>query len=326
MRIFFSLCITFGLITGGIQTAFAGQFSDISEDHPYYSAIESLAHVGVLEGYDDGTFRPDQLVNRAEALKIILTSEGVQIDKGLYSTGFFDVPLDSWYAGFVMEGLFRAIVSGNPDGSFAPARNVNEAEYLKMTLITSEIDLSQHENISSAIAIDVQPGQWYTPYMSYAKTVGLIFPNLDDTLEPGKQLNRGECAQITYKLALMKAGGNSQKMLFITEAKLVDALVKIHNDNIVGALKLSEDAIAYSNLALQEEPDSSVIKATNLIAKAFKKLFLAYEAGLIQDTDQIKALVNDAITLASEAVSTNSSANYFAQKIEEHSKALLAQI
>lgn len=57
-----------GIILGAIPTALATTttFSDVSESDWYYEAVESLAGLGIIEGYEDGTYKPSSNVNRAE--------------------------------------------------------------------------------------------------------------------------------------------------------------------------------------------------------------------------------------------------------------------
>jgi hypothetical protein len=309
-----------------VPLVFAGTFSDVDETNPYYTAIENLANSNIIQGYDDGTFKPGQEVNRAEALKIILKSANMEVGTGLFNTGFPDVPIDSWYAGYVMQGLMLGIINGNPDGTFAGARTVNTSEYLKMTLETYNTDISKHLNLAVWIASDTPPDEWYSPYLSYGKTIGLIYPDLENNLYPSKNLTRGECAQIIYKILLIQNGGEAQKMVSIAETKLVDAIISIHNDDIPGALNDAEAALYYSETALNTKPDSTAIKATNLIAQAFQRLFYAYEAGLSQNTQEIISLVQEANGLANQAVDENESATYFAEKIKEYGEALLNQL
>src|SRR5690606_1908457 len=92
-----------GILSVTVSAVTAAAFSDVPATSPYYSSVEALTQAGVIEGYEDGTFRPDQPVNRAEAIKMVLAGIGVEVGNGLYNTGFSDVPLDIWYAGYVME-------------------------------------------------------------------------------------------------------------------------------------------------------------------------------------------------------------------------------
>lgn len=313
-------------IIAGTPLASAQTFSDVPFSSPYYSAIESLVQAGVLQGYDDGTFKPERTVNRAEALKMVLLSAGISVNKGLFQTGYPDVPLDAWYAGYVMEGTLRGIVEGNPDGSFAGDRTVNKAEFLKMVTQTFQVDLLVHQNLTTPVSADVASNSWFAPYLSYAKTVGLTYPTLDDRLDPGKLLTRGECAQIVHKMGLIKFGGPAQESLAIAEAKLIDALVRIYNDDIAGALSRADEALYYSNEGLTKEPESSAVQSTHLIAQAFQQLFYGYNAGLEGSYAQVVVFVDEAKHLADQAITINESAQFFATKIYQHGDTLLEQL
>lgn len=306
--------------------ASAQTFSDVPSSSAYYLAVESLVKGGVLQGYEDGTFRPSQSVNRAEALKMILLSAGINVNKGLFQTGFPDVPLDAWYAGYVMEGSLRGIVQGNPDGTFAGDRTVNKAEFLKIVTQTFEVDLSAHQNLTAPVAADVSENDWFAPYLSYAKTVGLTYSTLDNKLDPGKLLSRGECAQIVHKMGIIKFGSPGQESLAISEAKLIDALVRIYNDDVAGAISRADEALYHADQALKLEPESSAVQATHLISQAFQKLFFAYNAGLEDSYAQVVLFVNEAKALADQATATNKSAQFFATKIHEHGDELLSQL
>lgn len=318
--------ITAFFIIAGTPLATAQTFSDVPISSAYYLAIEALVQSGVLQGYEDGTFRPNQSVNRAESLKMILASAGIKVNKGLFQTGFPDVELDAWYAGHVMEGSLRGIVQGNPDGTFAGARTVNKAEFIKMVTKTFQVNLSAHQNLSAAVAVDVGANDWFTPYMSYGKTIGLAYPTTENKLNPGKLLARGECAQIVYKMALIKFGGAAQESLAIAEAKLIDALVRIYNNDISGAISRANEALLQSEKALAVEPSSTTVQATYLLSKAFQKLFFAYNAGLEESYAQVALFVNEAKSLADQAVETNKSAQVFATSIYQHGDTLLSQI
>jgi len=114
-------------------------------------ASEGAAYVitaydmGVINGYDDGTFKPDNLVNRAEALKMIfkLTGDDVAQKYGdelldyyyLPSNPFMDIDMEAWYAPYVMYAYVRGIVSGYGDGYFRPERDVSLAEMAKILTI-----------------------------------------------------------------------------------------------------------------------------------------------------------------------------------------------
>jgi len=319
-----ALAITFFFL--GTHQLFAQSFSDVPLSSPDYSAIESLKNLGVIQGYSDGTFKPAQSVNRAEALKMVLLSAKVQVDPGLYDTGFPDVKLSDWFSGYIFNAQNLKIVNGNPDGTFAPQRQVNKAEFLKMTEQAFKVDLKNYQTLEYALARDiVNVTAWYVPYLNYAKTMGIISPTIDDKLEPAKYLTRADCAEILYKMYIVQNGGQTQQLLSSAEAELVDALVQINGNNLDDALKDSQQAVFYTNNALKQEPNSNVTQGANLIAQGFENLFEAYGAGLQNNNAQLKTLTQQAIDDATQAVVKDSSLQDLAQKLQDLAKGLLKQ-
>ncbi len=88
-------------------------FSDIS-GNPYAENITNLAKIGVINGYDDGTFKPANPVNRAEMLKIIFAAR--EEDAGTYPGNCFTDVKDELFAPYVCRAKDLGIVQGYPDG------------------------------------------------------------------------------------------------------------------------------------------------------------------------------------------------------------------
>lgn len=315
-----TLAVALSFLTFAAPTALAASFSDVPSTNPYYPAIESMKNLGVVKGYTDGTFKPDQPVNRAEALKMVLVAGGQKVTPGLYMTGFPDVKLSDWFSGYVFTGQNLQIVKGNPDGTFAPARQVNKAEFLKMSEESFQTDLTSYKTVQGTLAHDVtNVSDWFVPYLNYAKSMGIIYPTLDNNLEPGNFLTRAQCAEILYKMFIIKNGGSTQELLSIAEAKLVDAVVQINNNNLADALTRAQEAVFYTGKALQQEPNSSVTQGANLIAQGFQNLFEAYAAGATgtqNNPAQLKTLAEEAKSDADQAVAKDSSLQTIAQQLK----------
>ncbi|MDD5054640.1 MAG: S-layer homology domain-containing protein [Candidatus Peribacteraceae bacterium] len=91
-----------------------------------YSAVQRK----IVEGYADGTFRPDDPVNRAEAVKMLalaahLTEEPADPESTL---PFTDIPEDAWFTPLVRLAADLGIVRGYGDGTFRPANHITRAE------------------------------------------------------------------------------------------------------------------------------------------------------------------------------------------------------
>lgn len=98
------------------------------------AAILYLADKGVLAGYPDQTFKPNNVVNRAELLKILVASLGVT---DLSGRNCFPDVTDQWFAPYVCYAKNQGWVSGYADGTFRPSEPVNKVEAIKMLSIAS---------------------------------------------------------------------------------------------------------------------------------------------------------------------------------------------
>lgn len=172
-------------------------FSDVSENHKNYFAIEELRKINVLQGYSDFTFKPDQKITRAEALALVLKiHQGGQV--GNYSLEniksiqeYKDIAQDAWFYPYVQKATELSIVNGYSDLTFHPFDAVKLAEALKMAIISMKIDVS---------AFSKTAGEWYSKYLAYALEKKII----ENSVKPDYSMNRGEFAEILFRLKYVK--------------------------------------------------------------------------------------------------------------------------
>jgi len=123
-------------------TQITENFSDVLILHQNYEAITWLKEHGIVNGYADNTFKPNNLINRAEALKIIILGSGLEGEKPSENP-FPDVDKDEWFAPIVNTALIKEIVQGDQYGKFNPSQNINLAEVLKIILLTNEVNIDE---------------------------------------------------------------------------------------------------------------------------------------------------------------------------------------
>ena len=102
-------------------------FTDIPsalDDH----CIASLSVIGLLRGYEDGSFRPDNPISRAEC--VVLLSRLIKVPAG--SSIFSEVPETHWASSAISAGTSAGWLSGYPDGTFRPDQNITRLEAVKM--------------------------------------------------------------------------------------------------------------------------------------------------------------------------------------------------
>ncbi|MFA6024474.1 MAG: S-layer homology domain-containing protein [Candidatus Gracilibacteria bacterium] len=128
-------------------------FSDVDENNPRVGFIQFAYEQMLIGGYPDGSFQPDRVINRAEALKLISFFFGITVDSGLRGQSlldeyglsespFTDIDLEAWYAPFVIHAYSYGVIHGYGDGTFGPANEVSYAEFLKMSTLIQNLEIA----------------------------------------------------------------------------------------------------------------------------------------------------------------------------------------
>lgn len=105
-------------------------YSDVFEGDWYYPAVGFMTENNIVKGYEDGTFRPNSPVTRAEFATIASKFEELIGDN---VKGFSDVPTTHWALRFINSAYARGWVTGYEDGTFRPNRNITRAEVVTVT-------------------------------------------------------------------------------------------------------------------------------------------------------------------------------------------------
>lgn len=156
-------------------------FSDISSSHDNSDAINYMQSENIVQGYNDGTFKPDQTINRAEFTKIIM--EAIT-DKPLTDANCFSDVKNEWFAPYVCNAKISNFIDGYADGSFKPAQEINFAEAAKIIVNTFGYPVG-----SDTI--------WYKPYVSALSEKSAIPTSIKNF---DKKITRGDMAEMIYRL------------------------------------------------------------------------------------------------------------------------------
>ena len=165
----------------------ANPFFDVPEDHWAYDAVEYLAEAGLIEGYPDGTFRPDNPVRRDEFARMITAAMGQEPRSHLTSSGFDDVPLSHWACPYIRLAVESGLIVGKAPHTFAPGDNISGAEV--MTILIRALGEG-----SRARARTGEP--WYGGFVRVAREKGLLYPGFD----AARPATRAQCAYSLVRL------------------------------------------------------------------------------------------------------------------------------
>lgn len=117
-------------------------FADVPGNQWYSNTIAYAKQIKIVNGYPDGSFRPNRPITRAEAAKILAEATHLRATK--WDT-FRDVKSGTWYAGYVEALAEAGVVNGYPDGTFRPGRNISRAEAIKLIVMITKNALNELE-------------------------------------------------------------------------------------------------------------------------------------------------------------------------------------
>ena len=171
--------------------ASAPTFPDVPASAPEYGAVETLACAGIVDGYPNGTFQPNRDVTRAEFVKMLDLTIGLQpVANGV--TRFTDVPTTAWYAPYVAAAVARGIVDGVTATSFAP--NAPMTRQQMAVMLARALDLTGTTRLSFSDTDQI--ASWALPSVEAAVQAGYLKGLPNGTFEPLAPTTRADAAYV----------------------------------------------------------------------------------------------------------------------------------
>ena len=190
------------VVPAGAASAATTRFSDITDNYTA-TAVETLRLMGVLDGYGDGTFRPNAVLTRAQFCKMAVYAMDGSSELGRYSTVtiFPDVKPSLWAASYINMAAKKGVIAGFADGKFKPNQTVTAGQ--AVTILMRGLGYKD-ENMG---------GVWPQGYMAEAQTCGLL--KSTGITSAYSALTRGQAAKLFLNLFEAKRGtGEGAVVLF----------------------------------------------------------------------------------------------------------------
>ena len=137
MKKFLSLVLALTMALSLVTVSAGATDFDDDGDITYQEAVTVIAGMGIVDGYSDGTFGPDEALTRGAAAKIICnlilgptTADALSAS----SAPFVDVPTTNTFAGYITYCSQQGIISGYADGTFRPTDTLSGNAFMKMLL------------------------------------------------------------------------------------------------------------------------------------------------------------------------------------------------
>jgi hypothetical protein len=184
------------------QTA---EFSDVGSDYWARPFIESLASEGIIAGFPDGTFKPNQAVTRAQFAAIVRNAFDQPLTRS--APRFTDVPSGYWANDAIANAYSQRFLSGYPGGIFQPEQQIPRVQVL--VALANGLDYSPSGSINEVLSVYRDAGQipsyGESPVAAATEQRMVVnYPNVD-TLRPQGTATRADVAAFVYQ-ALVAQG------------------------------------------------------------------------------------------------------------------------
>lgn len=174
------------------------KFNDL-DGHWARGQVERLAELGIVDGYLDGSFRPNDSINRVEFVTMLTRSVHLQAQGGLTIADFIDYEqIPVWARPYVADAVSAGVVVGYADRSFRATNNITRAEMATMVMKSTGKPVISDR--SSTFADEAQMPSWAQPFIVAATEIGLVKGRGNNKFSPNELTTRAEAATIMINL------------------------------------------------------------------------------------------------------------------------------
>lgn len=224
-----------------INSCFA--FPDVSDSHWAAPQIKLLSEQGVIIGYPDGTFKPDDNVTRAEFASMAIKALGQEHTKVAQPVNFVDIDSDYWAYDAIQKALYFDLVSA-PKGAenFRPDDGVTRAEALSVAvnaLTTEQISVQKAREVLQQVYADANViPEWFIVPAGKAEILEMIVvvPSQDKKrLEADRPATRAEVASILFNMMEQAKLNPNAKLAEAMRKKVGEGFV-VENATVQGSI------------------------------------------------------------------------------------------
>ncbi|WMJ76928.1 MULTISPECIES: S-layer homology domain-containing protein [unclassified Sedimentibacter] len=290
MKRVLSLVLAMAMILSSFSFAFALP-SDV-EGTDYADAVARLTALDIIVGYEDGTFKPDNSITRAEFAAIVIRALGMEdiaVDS-VDNTKFADMRGTHWASGYVNLATAQGIIVGYPDGTFKPEAQVTYSEAVAMLVRLLGYEPALNSNV------------WPSNYLTKASEVGLTLGVKFNYNDPAK---RGVVSNLVNKALDID-------LMDLTEVTSGDQTWKITDDTLLtkylNVFELEEAYVAETASHSLTKLDADEVKIKTEAGKTytFKKIdsidadaVLGHEVTVfVRDTDTDGKIEDDELVIS----------------------------
>lgn len=284
-----------------VSVAQAATFSDVQPSDWFSPYVEQLAADGILNT-STGTYRPADLVNRAEMAKLAVEAFKLTLENPDTPT-FKDVPKGSWFYQYVETAAKNGIVGGYKDqtgtltGYFGPGDSLTREQAMKILVLAAPLTTNTKGGPHFS---DVPASAWSYEYVETGYNWSVVDGYADGTFNPTKNINRAEIAKMVVNAMnpVVREGSAGYEISSVTalNATTVEVCYSVEVDATAAADKANYSIKDSSNSVLAV--DSATVSADGMCVEL--------ATGTQQAATVYTLLITGVKSIADEELVTNS--------------------
>ncbi|MFW5647534.1 MAG: S-layer homology domain-containing protein, partial [Candidatus Alkaliphilus sp. MAG34] len=189
LSIFIIAAIIFATVFGSISMADITQLLPDIEGHWAQNTIEDMVNEEIIEGYPDGTFRPNKNITRAEFTSLLVRAFDLKPGPGKV----FSDTANHWAEDYIKTANYHGLVNGYSDTLFGPDDPVTREQIAVMVVNATKVELLDE---SKTFTDSAQISVWAKEPVAKAAAAELIVGYPDGTFKPKANATRAEAAVI----------------------------------------------------------------------------------------------------------------------------------
>lgn len=184
-------------------------FSDVEKGKTYYEAVKFLKDNNIVEGFGDGTYRPEQHVSRGEAAKMVALALGLDTEN-VVNPGFTDLAETSRWYKYVAALADAEIVTGFENKTYKADQTVTRSEMAKMIALAYDLEATE----VTTPFLDVDHSKWHGKYIAALFQNNVTTGKTLTSFAPYENVNRGQMALFVYRSELLLAEAMKERVSF----------------------------------------------------------------------------------------------------------------
>jgi hypothetical protein len=307
-----TMILTMIILTGSGVAASAAEriFSDVPDNHWAERYIARMSMMGVVEGYEDGTYGLSRPVSRFEIIASIIRVMGLEDEaegKSIPASFRYPASVPTWAQKYVAMGVIQGIISGDDLVSFRggePAKRFEVAEFVGKAI---ELSVATEQKIIDVLPyVDAEdiPAR-ARGYVSLLRDNGIMEGSEDGSFRPTANVTRGEMAALMARLD-EKINKLPHKAIRGTVSQVTQSTVTVKTPEGYETLIVDDDCLIFLKDGKGELSDLTPPNDAVLVVKE------GFRAKLI-DVNSSSAAVSSVQKLSGKAYGNMVSINYYPQ-------------